>query len=660
MSTFFKELKRRKVFRVAGTYVLVSWLIIQFGSATFDALKLPSWALTLIIIILFTGFPIAIIFSWIFDRTPEGKIKIDERDKDLRPFAKKKRTWFALAGIVAGIVLGVFFARLYSPYTINENGINDKSIAVLPFTSFSDEKEDSYFADGMHDDILTQLSKIKDINVISRTSVVQYKNTTKTMGEIAKELNVVHILEGSVRRAGNQIRIVSQLINAVTDKHIWSETYDRDYADIFAIQSDVAKKIAAALKATLTPEEIEYIEEKPTDNMEAYDYFLKGKHFWYTYTTQEGNQRAVDLFDKATELDPNFALAYAWASITHSALYSNLSWDHTEERKELAMNAIDKALALDPDHPQIHFANGNYLLLCTDDYNTALKEYEIAYKGDPNNSDIVSHFAYAYWRLGFWEKAEKYLLKTYELDSLESVNVGYLGRFYEYLRQFQTAEDYYYLSIQLNPEKEWYYTHMAGNYIDGFGDIEKARSLLKKAELIVPNPQFLLGRQSSIERYARDFSKALSYAKERKKYSPGALTLAYAYYFMGEDKLAQEEFESLREYYEEKVEDQPENATFHSSLGIVYAHLGLKERAIEEGIKGVELQPVSKDHYYGPFRIGSLAVIYIITDEHELALENLEYLLSIPSYLSRWYLRLHPIYDPLRDNPRFMKLVDEG
>ncbi len=620
MPFFFKELKRRKVFRVAGTYVLVSWLIIQFGQATFDALNLPSWALTFIIVLLFTGFPIAIIFAWIFDKTPEGKIKIDEQDKDLRPLAKKKRTWFSLAGIAAGIVLGVLFARLYSPGTINENVINNKSIAVLPFTTFSDEDEDNtFFADGVHDDILTQLAKIGDLLVISRTSVVRYKDTQKSIREIAGELHVANILEGSVRRAGDRIRIVAQLIDAVTDKHIWSETYDRDYADIFIIQSDVAQKIATALKATLTPEEMEYIDEKPTDNMEAYDYFLKGKHFWNTKTDQEGHQRAVDLFEKAIELDSNFALAYAWASITHSALYQSLSWDHTPERKKLAKNALDKAIALDPDHPQVHFANGYYLNSCTNDYDTALKEYELAYKGDPNNSEIVQYFGAEYWRLGIWDKAEKFLLKAYELDPLRSNNVGYLGVFYEHRRQFQTAEDYYNLAIQLNPEAGWYYTYMAGNYVDGFGDIVKARSLLKKAELIVPNPQVLLGSQFVTELYARDFPKALSYAKENKKYYPGTLAIAYAYYFMGEDKLAQEEFESMRVYYEEKVKEAPEKATFHSILGKVYAALGLKVEAIKEGKKGINLQSVDKDHWYGPNRVVDLVEIYILTGEHELA-----------------------------------------
>jgi len=553
--------------------------------------------------------------------------------------------------------VGVFFARTFYSDTMTTSD-NYKSIAVLPFSTFSEEDEDNtFFADGMHDDILTQLSKIEDINVISRTSVVQYKNTTKTMGEIAKELNVQHILEGSVRRAGNQVRIIAQLINAVNDKHIWSETYDRDYADIFSIQSDVAKKIADALKATLTPEEIDYIDEKPTDNMEAYDYFLKGKHFWNTYTTQEGKQKAVDMFGKATELDSNFALAYAWASITHSTLYKEFTVDRTQDRKDLAKNTLDKAIALDPNHPQIHFANGTYLLWCTDDYDAALKEYEIAYKGDPNNSEIVSYFGKAYWRLGHWEKAEKYMLKAYDLDPLSFDNVGYLGGFYEHIRQYQTAEDYYNLAIQLNPEEEWYYTYMAGNYIHGFGDIVKARSLLKKAELIVPNPQFLLYRQSYTELYARDYLKALSYAKENKKHSPGTLALAYAYYFMGEEELAIKEFETLRVHYEEKVKEDPENAWSHSSLGKVYAALGLKEEAIKEGKKAINLMPVNKDHWYGPDQVRNLVYIYILTGEHELAIERIKYLLSIQVYLTKWSLRLDPIYDPLRDNPRFQKLV---
>ena len=480
------------------------------------------------------------------------------------------------------------------------------------------------------------------------------------MREIADELNVANILEGSVRRVGNRIRVVAQLIKADTDEHLWAETYDRDYADIFAIQSDIAQKIASALKATLTPEEKSYIEEKPTDNMEAYDYFLKGKHFWNTKTTQEGNQKAVDMFDKATELDPDFALAYAWASIVHSVLYSPLSWDHTLARKELAKSTLDKALALDPDHPKVHFAKGVYLAFCLKDLNSALREYEIAFKGEPNNGEIAQYLGEIYRKFGNWEKEEETLLKAYELNPLGLNIANQVGWFYRNQRQFDKAEHYFNLAIQSDPEQPHYYRALVYNYLYGFGDIKKARSVLKESETIIPNPEELSEAHLRTEFPARDFSKALSYAKKYKKFYTGTLFLGRAYYYLGEEKLAHEEFESMRVYYENKIKEEPENAHFHSNLGLIYAYLGLKDKAIKEGRKGTELLPVAIDHDNGSELEKNLAQIYILSGEHELAIDKLEYLLSIPGYLTKWKLRIQPFYDPLRDNPRFQQLIEVG
>jgi len=656
MSDFFKELQRRKVIRTATAYAVAAFVIMQIVEIVFPMFEIPNWAGRMVIILLSLGFPLVLIVAWIFDRTPEGKIEKDKQDQDLRPAAKKKRTWFAVGGITAGLIAGIIFARVYSSEGNSNPAFNEKSIAVLPFTSFSDEKEDSYFADGVHDDILTQLSKIKDIKVISRTSVMEYKNTTKKIKTIAKELNVKHILEGSVRRAGNQIRIVSQLINAVTDEHLWAETYDRNYADIFSIQSDVAQKIAAALKATLTPAEKGNIEENPTQNMEAYDYFLKGKYFWNTKTSQEGNQKAIDMFYKAIELDPDFALAYAWASVGHSVLYQNQAWDHTPARKKLAKNTLDRAIALDQDHSKVHFARGIYFDWCLDDNYAALKEFETAFKGEPSSSEIARHVGDIYINLGRMQKAEEYLLKAYELGPLDILNGFYLGHFYRRLRQFKKSNYYFDLAIQTNPEISIYYRSKAFNYIYSTGDVKKARILLKEAEMNISSPDDLLGVYFWIELFDRNYSKSVNIAKLLKTTNPSDL-LARAYYYMGEKNLAREEYEYLQEYYLEKIKFEPGKASFHSELGKAYAFLGKNAEAIAEGKKGVELLPVNEDFRDGPGRVNDLASIYILTGQHELAIDQLEYLLSIPGSTTISILKLGPRYDPLRENPRFKELV---
>ena len=578
--------------------------------------------------------------------------------------AKKARpgwwTWATAAAIVA-VALVIFVSQMASVKNdAPDSGFADaKSIAVLPFTPFTISEENQSFADGVHDDILTQLSKINDLKVISRTSVVQYKNTTKTMQQIAGELNVVHILEGSVRRAGNQIRIVAQLINAVNDHHVWSETYDRDYTDIFAIQSDVAIKIAAALKLSLAPAEKKYIEEKPTKNMEAYDYYLKGKHFWDTKMTRAGNMKAADMLEMAAVLDPNFTLALAAASVTHSVLYGYIEWDHTPERKAMAKIALDKAIALDPDHPRVHYAKAFYQSECIGDLSTALSELEIASTGEPNNQEIAQVLGTIYWKLGNWKKAEGNILKAYELDPAGSNSAGMVGFYFKRQRQFEKAKHYNNLAIQLDPEQYEHYIGQAFNYIAGGGDLKKALSILEEAEMNVSDPEQLSAAQFRTEIYSRDYSKALQYAKEYKKYNEGSLILGSAYNFLGDDSAAQTEFSNMRIFYEKKVEDDPEFAQFHSNLGQVYAYLGLKDEAVLAGKRGTALLPVSKNHLNGAERVEDLAKIYVLTGEYGLALDKIEYLLSIPGDLTVWNLRLDPVYDPLRDNPRFQALLEK-
>ncbi|MGB5849830.1 MAG: protein kinase, partial [Ignavibacteriaceae bacterium] len=293
-----------------------------------------------------------------------------------------------LIGAVIVIVIVFWLQKLFiqsdeSPELVYK----EKSIAVLPFTTITRTEDGESFADGIHDDILIQLAKIGDLLVLARTSVIQYKNTQKRPREIAEELGVLYLLEGSVRRVGDKVRIVAQLIDAKTEGHLWAENYDRDYSDIFAIQSDVAQKIANALKVTLTDEEKRYIERKPTENMEAYDYYLKGNYYWDNYDTKEGNEMAIQMFEKAVELDPNFVDAYLKLSIVHSALYSSWGWNRNESRRIMAKDALDKAISIDPEHPGIGVANGQYYSAVRD-LDKAFKEYKAVLEKQPNNSDV--------------------------------------------------------------------------------------------------------------------------------------------------------------------------------------------------------------------------------------------------------------------------------
>ncbi len=555
----------------------------------------------------------------------------------------------------------------------------EKSIAVLPFITITKAEEDQIFTDGIHDDILTQLAKIRDLKVIARTSVMQYKHTKKQIKEIGKELGVNSVLEGSVRRAGNRIRIVAQLIDAQTEEHLWAETYDRDYTDIFAIQSDVAQKIAIALKAALTPEEKSSIEKKPTENMEAYNYYLKGNHYWYNYSTKEGNEKAAWMYEKAVELDPGFVLAYAKLSVVNVTLSLPEYRDITGTRARKAKAALDKAIELNPDLPEVHFAQGYYYRHIIDDKKRALDEYKIVLEEQPNNSDVLSEMGILFLGQGKWNKGFEYLKKSYELDPHGINQAIWVGGLYSLERKWSEAERFVNLNISDYPEHSWGYLRKTEIYAYGYGDLKKARAVIEEGLQYVEKASWsvLTGIRWRIEIFSRDYQKALA-VLDSDETSPFYMRKAQTLILMGKSDKAKAKYDSARIFYEKLIKDYPENEFIISRLrqtdawlgrktsefiisrlGLSYAGLGRKAEAIRAGQKAVELNPIKSDaHSHGERLLLNLAHIYIMTKEYDKAIDQLEILLSIPSPLTRWRLKLDPRYDPLRDYPRFQKLLE--
>src|SRR4051812_18690007 len=370
MAGFFKEVKRRKVYRVAAAYAVVAAGAIQLASAVFPAWELPSWALRMVIIVLLIGFPISLILAWALEVTPEGI----RATAPLPAAPRRRRNVVALVaiGVVVSVAAGLFLLPRASARKM------DKSIAVLPFENFSDDKENAFFADGIQDDILTNLSKIGDLKVISRTSVMPYRGKDKNVREIGKALGVAAILEGSVRKAGNRIRLNVQLINAVNDEHIWSDVYDRDLTDVFAIQTDLAKKIAQELSAKLSPTEKEQMTRKPTENGEAYLAFLQAHILQREVEELPKLKQAEQLYERALQLDPSFALACASYSRLQSWIYH--TYEPTPERKSKARALAERALQLQPDLPEGHLALGFSYYYGDRDYERALAEFAIAQK----------------------------------------------------------------------------------------------------------------------------------------------------------------------------------------------------------------------------------------------------------------------------------------
>ena len=536
--------------------------------------------------------------------------------------------------------------------------VKEKSIAVLPFATITKTEEDESFSDGIHDDILTQLAKVGDLKVIARTSVIQYKNTEKRISEIAADLNVNSILEGTVRRIGNRVRISAQLIDAKTEDHLWAETYDREYADVFAIQSDVAEKIAVALKAELTPAEKHSISQEPTTNLEAYNYYLKANYYFNNYYGREQYLEAAQMYETATKLDPDFVLAYTKLVRVNTLLYNFKTWDHTPERLEKCKAALRKAIELAPDLPEVRAARGYYLEWIEKDYNQALEEYEIALKNSPNNSVLFSSMGTLFLRQGKAETATEYFIKSYDRDPKSKRQAYSVGWSYMLERKWEQAENWIDNHISQYPEDALGYYKKIEICIFGYGDLEKARSILKDGQSHVK--QFEKTYYPwMIELYLRNYQKALTILEvDSIRPQAYAVLKGQVLGFMEQHEQARATYEYAKSLLEKLIIESPDNAFHHIRLGLVFAGLGNENEAIRYGKKATDLHPIHSDPYAsGEEILLDMAHINIICGEYEKAIDQIETLLSIPSQVTKWRLKLDPIYDPIRNQPKFKKLV---
>ncbi|PYL55066.1 MAG: hypothetical protein DMF29_04400, partial [Verrucomicrobia bacterium] len=425
MSGFFEEVKRRKVYRVAAAYVIVAGGIIQLASAAFPAWELPNWSLRLVIVLLLIGFPIALILAWAFDVTSQG-IKTTPTIAAPGSHLRRNVIMLVITGIIISAAAGFFLLPRASARKI------DKSIAVLPFENLSDDKENAYFADGVQDDILTNLSKIGDLKVISRTSVMPYRGKTQNLRDIGKTLGVANILEGSVRRSGNKVRLNVQLIDATNDQHLWAEDYDGDLSDVFKIQTDLATKIASALQAKLSPTEKEQMTHKPTENSDAYLAFVQAHNLNVSFEDYSRLQEGEQMYERAISLDPKFALALARYSQLESWIFH--SYDPTPARKQKAVDFAERALKLEPSLPEAHLARGFAYYYGDRNYEAALNELAIAQRGLPNEGEAYLAIGAIQRRQGKWEESTANLKKASELDPKSSWPLQNLAFNYQMLR----------------------------------------------------------------------------------------------------------------------------------------------------------------------------------------------------------------------------------
>jgi len=547
-----------------------------------------------------------------------------------------------------------------------------KMLAVLPFENLG-LAEDEYFADGITDEIITNLAKVSGLGVISRTSAIKYKKTDKSLRQIAAELGVDYVLEGTIRwdKSGNanRVRITPQLIGVKDDTHLWAETYDRVLEQIFALQSDIAEKVTQALHIALLDPEQRYLEARPTDNLEAYNYYLRGNDNYNRGYTEKDYQMAAEMYQKAVEIEPTFALAYAKLSLVHTLTYWKYL-DRTEERFRKAKEAVDKALQLNPHLPEAHLSLGYYYYHGNLDYNAALEQFDIAQKSQPNNAELLSAIGYVQRRQGKFDQAVANHIKSAELDPRSAVRALDVGATYVNMRNYPEAERYFDRAISLAPDWILPYYFKALLYVIWEGSTVKANKVLQEAAGKVDPPQLpclwfefdlLDGNyRKALERLPVDPNKFISFAG-------GTDTLEYflckaqVHGLLNQPQLEQACYDSARNILETRIQTHPQDTEFHIRLGIVYAGLGRKEEAIKEGKKALELLPVTKDAIRGPELVAKLAQIYVKVGDYDSATDQLEYLLSIPtSFVSVPYLRIDPTWAPLRNHPRFQKLIKQG
>jgi len=661
MSGFFEEVKRRKVYRVAAAYVIAAGGIIQLASAAFPAWELPNWALRLVIVLLLVGFPIALILAWAFDVTAQG-IKTTPTAAPRRQ-VRRNVIMLATAGVVMSAAVGFFVLPRASAHKV------DKSIAVLPFQNLSDDPQNAYFADGIQDDVLTSLSKIGDLRVISRTSVMQYRDKAANVRDIGKALGVSNVLEGSVRRAGNKVRVNVQLIDANSDEHVWANDYDRDVTDVFAIQSDLAQKIAEALQAKLSPGEKSMMERKPTENGEAYLAFVQAHNLSCAFEDLEKLKQSEQLYARAIELDPNFALAIARYSQLESWLLHE--GDRAPERRDKARTLAERALQLQPDLPEAHLALGFSYYYGDNNYDAALREFEIAQRGLPNESEVYLAIGAIQRRQGKWVESTANLEKAVSLNPKDTWPLQNLAFNYQMLRDFTKANQTIDRALALDPNAlgPWEVKSKLAIVEKGdFSVAEKAFEAVKSVPMSNEQKLKIAGDRANVLILERKYREGLQQAESVSDDQLDALPahLWSKYYYIGfarkalqDEAAARAAFLKAKNAVEEQLKRTPDNADTHVELAKVLAFLSEKDSALAEAQRATELLPETKDAFGGPEVMAGVAEVYAILGESDRAIEILDRLLSRPSGVTTQALKINPIWDPLRRDPRFQGLIDK-
>jgi non-specific serine/threonine protein kinase len=595
-------------------------------------------------------------------KPPEERYQsADELLRDIESYregsqlSRKTRQPVALLSGLAALVLVVLGLLWLLNGSGTESGgeTRERSIAVLPFTSISRSEDEEIFTEGIHQDILTHLAKIGDIKVLARQSVMRYRDTELQPSQIGRELAVSYLLEASVRRVAENIRITVQLLDAETEEHVWVDTYDKKYASVFSIQSEIAQRVAQEIKATLTPEEKEQIQRIPTDNSEAYEYYLKGNYYWVNHGYAEWRM-VTRMYLEAIKRDPSFALAFAKLSLVYSNAY-NIWDDKPQIFLDSARIFLEKSEAIDPDLAEVHHARGLFLGV-QGVLEGSLPALEKGLEADPNNAEIHVMIANIWLTLLDLEKATPYYERAHQLNPYGKMPAKMLFTSYKLGWRWAEAEQLLNKYVAIFPEDKWGYAAKADVYLSGYGDTERARGVLEEASQHIPESSRGIDRARwLVEIYSKNYERA---PDVRWTMDGEYVWKALKYRYMGRIEDATVYFDSARIIAEKNIKRAPNTAPDYWALGYALAGLGRKDEAIYYGRYRVDNpSPVTK-RYVRKFTLKHLARIYVMVGEYEKAIDELETVLSVPMDITGWDLRLDPMYNPLRDHPRFKKLVE--
>ena len=582
-SNFLAELKRRNVYKVAVAYVVAGWALSQGIAQVFPVFDISNWAIRIIVVLIVVGFPVAVVFAWFFEITPEGVKRTEVADAMPKATGRKRHAWIYVVVAGAAVSVALFFLGRYTASNraaaAAPNELPAKSIAVLPFENLSEDKANAFFAEGIQDEILTRLAKGADLNVISRTSTQHFKSAPENLPEIAKRLGVMHILEGSVQKASDQVRVNVQLINALTDAHLWADTYDRKLTDIFAVETEIAKAIADTLQAKLTGSEQHVIAARPTESTEAHQLYLKGRYFWNKRT---GNdlKKSIDYFQQAIAVDPNYALAYAGVADAYVWL-PGYTAGTPRDCYPKAKAAATKALQLDDTLAEAHTTLALAIWLYDFDSAQAIREFQRAIELNPNYA--IAHQQYGnntLAALGRFDDAIGEGKRAVELDPLSLVINTDLGSDYYYARRYDEAIAQLRKTLEMDPG--FYIAHLVlGQVLDAKGARDAAIVECQKARALNDDPSVL-----------------------------GVLARAYG--------LSGNKMEA------EKILDQ--------------------------------LKKLSQERYVSAY---SFALTYLGLGDKEEALRWLEQSYQDRAGSDIGYIRVDPLLDPLRGDPRFEALAEK-